>query len=687
MNGYESLIENEKKVSEKFLTSLQVFDERFNYEDYDLIKEIFTNSEIIDKIYYIIDDIVNSLKENYKVRFLVMSDFLFSMTSYELSDPSNIILKTSRSSYIENIKIRAKINKCIGLDSERYILIHKKLLIGLRITNILKRTKIRKLENDSWETIIYMQIIGIKIVLKSNIRIGFSEKPFIVKDIEDNIYSISSFRNIWKAKRKKREMQEFRICIKSIIKANQIKMFLSSDLIKINKEYIENERNKLFYENKCNSYEDYFNKIIDIVKDNSYILKDKKIIFNKCKDYHDMMRDFQKILSLYMLNKEILDKGIYLPCFADNRGRQYYGTLISPTFYKIFRYLYEFSNKKSINNLKESKFYSEIIKYSSLVEEFKMSEEKKYFLIVLLIEVGKFFVNAKSFFIKTEDIIISGLENYKIKNININKEEIMYLNKIYLVLDNLINYNKLIDTIIFKDATASGLQNYGLMLGYKEEMLKYINIDGSDWCDTYKYLIDKFLELDNVTLDKEKIKKRKNWKSTIMTIPYNAVWFSCFSKFLESLREEGIEYNELNDEEKKELKKIHKNFYKNIKENVKKEFYRNSKEDLIMFGYQEWKEIEKKEYKVNYKKGRDKYIDIKYIIEEDKKSSMRALEANNMHYRDSELVKEIIDEYEVITIHDCFGISLFELHNVMDKINSYYSKIIGKKTYCIHIIK
>lgn len=687
MNGYESLIENEKKVSEKFLTSLQVFDERFNYEDYDLIKEIFTNSEIIDKIYYIIDDIVNSLKENYRVRFLVMSDFLFSMTSYELSDPSNIILKTSRSSYIENIKIRAKINKCIGLDSERYILIHKKLLIGLRITNILKRTKIRKLENDSWETIIYMQIIGIKIVLKSNIRIGFSEKPFIVKDIEDNIYSISSFRNIWKAKRKKREMQEFRICIKSIIKANQIKMFLSSNLIKINKEYIENERNKLFYENKCNSYEDYFNKIIDIVKDNSYILKDKKIIFNKCKDYHDMMRDFQKILSLYMLNKEILDKGIYLPCFADNRGRQYYGTLISPTFYKIFRYLYEFSNKKSINNLEESKFYSEIIKYSSLVEEFKMSEEKKYFLIVLLIEVGKFFVNAKSFFIKTEDIIISGLENYKIKNININKEEIMYLNKIYLVLDNLVNYNKLIDTIIFKDATASGLQNYGLMLGYKEEMLKYINIDGSDWCDTYKYLIDKFLELDNVTLDKEKIKKRKNWKSTIMTIPYNAVWFSCFSKFLESLREEGIEYNELNDEEKKELKKIHKNFYKNIKENVKKEFYKNSKEDLIMFGYQEWKEIEKKEYKVNYKKGRDKYIDIKYMIEEDKKSSMRALEANNMHYRDSELVKEIIDEYEVITIHDCFGISLFELHNVMDKINNYYSKIIGKKTYCIHIIK
>lgn len=683
MNDYNDFIENERRVSKKFLEGLQIFDERFNYEDYAFIKKIFDNSEFINKVYYIIDDIINSLKEDYRVRFLVIGDFLFSMTSYELSDPSHIILKTNRNSYIESIKIRSKIN---GLDSEKYILIHKKLIIGLRITGILKRTEIRKFDESSWKTTVYMQIIGIKIILEDNIRIGFSKEPFIVKYIDNKIYSISSFRNIWKAKRKKREMEEFKICIKSIIKANQIKMFLSSNLVSINRAYLDNEKNRLLYESKCNSYEDYFNKVIDILKNNKYELN-TKIIFNNYKEYEDIIKNFQKILSLYILNKKILDKEIYLPCFKDNRERQYYGTLISPTFYKIFRYLYEFSNKKNINNLKESRFYSEVIKYSNLIKEFKVDEEKKYFIIVLLIEVGKFFVKSKDYFIKTEDIIISGLENYKIKNREIKKEEIMYLNKIYLKLDDLINNNRLTDTIIFKDATASGLQNYGLILGYKEEMLKYINIDGSDWCDTYKYLIDKFLKIDDIKLDREKIEKRKNWKSTIMTIPYNAVWYSCFLKFLESLRDEGIEYNELNNEEKEKLKRMHKDFYEKIKENVKKEFYKNDRENLINFGYNEWKEGNKREYKVNYRKGRDKYIDITYIISEDKKSSLKALEANNMHYRDSELVKEIIEEYEVITVHDCFGISLFELHNVMDKINKYYSKIIGKETYCIHIIK
>jgi hypothetical protein len=33
---------------------------------------------------------------------------------------------------------------------------------------------------------------------------------------------------------------------------------------------------------------------------------------------------------------------------------------------------------------------------------------------------------------------------------------------------------------LFKDATSSGLQNYGIILGYKEESLKLINIDGED---------------------------------------------------------------------------------------------------------------------------------------------------------------------------------------------------------------
>jgi hypothetical protein len=57
----------------------------------------------------------------------------------------------------------------------------------------------------------------------------------------------------------------------------------------------------------------------------------------------------------------------------------------------------------------------------------------------------------------------------------------MYLNKIYYVLDDLLKH-KIIDynTLIFKDATASGLQNYGIVLGYDTEKLKYLNLNGDD---------------------------------------------------------------------------------------------------------------------------------------------------------------------------------------------------------------
>jgi len=74
------------------------------------------------------------------------------------------------------------------------------------------------------------------------------------------------------------------------------------------------------------------------------------------------------------------------------------------------------------------------------------------------------------------------------------------------------------------------------------------------------------------------------------------------------------------------------------------------------------------------------------MLIEDEKATQRALEANNMHYLDAKLVKYIIREFDIISVHDCFGIRLCELHLIMDKINKYYSKQTNQKTYSIHII-
>jgi len=307
----------------------------------------------------------------------------------------------------------------------------------------------------------------------------------------------------------------------------------------------------------------------------------------------------------------------------------------------------------------------------------------------LLIEIGKFFIKTKDFFKSPEEFITEGLINFKNKNKNLEFEDQLYVNKIYSIIDKiLVNKEFNINTIIFKDATASGLQNYGILSGFNFEKIKYLNLDGNSWCDTYQYIIEIFLKNKNTQniIDNEIFLKRKHWKKTIMTIPYNATWYTCFNTFINSLRKDNIQYENMSEDNKKIIQTIHKNFYNDVKFNLKKNFYGNEK-NIVYFKYNKWNILSNKEYKVNYKKARDKYIDTTYEICEDVENAKKALEANNMHYRDSELVKHILENFDILPIHDCFGIRLCELHQVMDKINNYYSNKIGKNIYSLFIIK
>jgi hypothetical protein len=71
----------------------------------------------------------------------------------------------------------------------------------------------------------------------------------------------------------------------------------------------------------------------------------------------------------------------------------------------------------------------------------------------------------------------------------------LYLQKIYIIwLKSLYPIKKsILHGIIFKDATASGLQNFGILLGYKKNKLHLLNINNKNsYCDTYKYIIDVF---------------------------------------------------------------------------------------------------------------------------------------------------------------------------------------------------
>ena len=60
----------------------------------------------------------------------------------------------------------------------------------------------------------------------------------------DKKYSIGSFRNVLILKRKKKEMVDFEICNKSVIKSNSLMLHLDEELYDLNKNEIEKEKMK-----------------------------------------------------------------------------------------------------------------------------------------------------------------------------------------------------------------------------------------------------------------------------------------------------------------------------------------------------------------------------------------------------------------------------------------------------------
>jgi hypothetical protein len=143
---YKIFIEHEKICSDTFLKDMQIFDDRFVEEDYLFLSPLM-DSIPTEKILEIIDDILSKEKIDCSLRLLILGDFLFSMTSQELSDPANMLFKTTRNEYLSKIRFRSVINFYLNCDFD-YLKIHKKLLIGLRINNIIERSEIRTLSGD-----------------------------------------------------------------------------------------------------------------------------------------------------------------------------------------------------------------------------------------------------------------------------------------------------------------------------------------------------------------------------------------------------------------------------------------------------------------------------------------------------------------------------------------------------------
>lgn len=695
-------MEFEKKNSDIFLTKYDLDIRRFERIEYTMVQSLWEDQIIINNLYTIIDDIVKNFNLDYSSRYIIIGDFLFSITSFNLYDPSELIIKINRDTYLSRIRIRCDLIYLFNIEYDLYLIIHKKLLIGVRANSIMERSVIRtKSPSKDWSSFVNFTLNVKKDFLPiQRAPVGTSWYPFELIIISTNRYSVSSYRNIWKTKSKRREMENVSIPYDSIEIANKIGFFWSVELFNINKLLITNEYAQLLKSVHCDNLEMYLTKIKKIVRDSKYTRSiflpknrvhdvDHISILPPSDETHEkinLMMVFQKLISFEMcLNIKYFHQAFYMPCFMDNRGRQYYNSSFSPTFHVVYRYLIEFiERKEAFINLKTSRYYKDIMKNAELVKKFNLNEEQSYVALVLFIEVGKYFIEDNGeYTFTTKYIIERGIKSYEKLLSNIDFEDLLYVQKIYNLLNALLKHGRIDhNSLIFKDATSSGLQNLGILLGYNIEKIKYLNIDNDNvWVDTYRYFIWKYLR----HVDK-KYWARLLWKPLLMIIPYNGSKYTCFETLKIKLFKINIVYKNLTIDEQSEIRKMHDDFYDIIKNDLKGDLYLNNVANLKVFQYNKWIVVNNNIYKINLKKNRDKYNDPLFVLIEDKKATERSAEANNMHYLDAQLVKHLMDKYMLLTIHDCFGVRLCELHLLMDSVNAYYSNYVGVSTYSVHIL-
>lgn len=680
-----------------FFKKLQLPYSDFEDTTYFLVKLFFNDKRLILTLSSIITYLLRKEEKLQKINNIghfILSDFIFAFINHDLQDPANLVFKISRTDYLYYVSIRSRINVLFEIDPDAYQMFHKKFLVGLRVEKILTKYQIRSFKNKIWNTVIYFQL---KLFQDDVLPYLFTlyTKPFYFVFINKYCFCVGSFRKVQIALRKNREMESVDVDFTGIIRSCQIPLTLSLNLYKLYEPFIKVYELNLLQETNCETIDFYFKLVKKTVDAADYHKFEKK---NELTDWvedvstdYKILENFQNITTLFLLKSNLFDKKFYLPGFIDNRERQYYSSLLSPTFYTLIRYLITLSDVVTVfKNLNKSEYYKKILRYKYLINDFNLNDFNAYVFLVLLIEVGKHFIkNKNSYFISTVEIITLGLHSYTEKIAIKDFDENLYLLKIYQLIDNLL-LNGFCDfnTLIFKDATASGLQNYGVLLGYRPDKLHYLNIDIKDdnegWYDTYQYIINKYISDENQTTHKD-LQKRKYWKNTIMTVPYNATLFSCFNKFKIMLKEDGIDLKTYDEEKRLSVREMHRTFYYNMKREVKLEFYENITANLKQYNYNDWIVEDKDEYKVNYKTHRDKYVKFKYTLVKNDKKTQTAIEANNMHFLDSQLVKTLISIIDIIPIHDCFGVRLCELHLLMDNGNRYYSKHVGRDTYSIHL--
>lgn len=404
--------------------------------------------------------------------------------------------------------------------------------------------------------------------------------------------------------------------------------------------------------------------------------------------------DLKKILSLDFENSKI-----YLPFKFDFRGRLYFLSKFSPTFNKAIRNalhwgMYEKSELETLfhpfNELIENALNPSVsyLKEKNFMDIINKPVAVQYAIVWLLISLAETCKIELKKEVSLSKFVNKGLEIINSFDSKFNaKEDIEKFVKIQSIINTLkdIKNNIFKKKLISKDATASVYQHLIKTLGWKnDDALRWCNLNSKDtWYDTYSFIIDMFKSLVSrsylTELEFNMLFTRKSLKKTIMTNNYGSTEYSCWNTFL-NVNEEYIQ--NLSIEKKNEIRLFFKFFYNFIHEDDKFFYISSDKIHSTMLEKNFLLTIENdalvnlKYYKTLTKSieiyvQNERFIKQEFILTSvlDEKKIKSSIRANYVHSLDSALVRWILKQVRLITIHDCFMIDYINITYLVAKIN------------------
>ncbi len=276
----------------------------------------------------------------------------------------------------------------------------------------------------------------------------------------------------------------------------------------------------------------------------------------------------------------------YLASYIDFRGRIYSDSKISPTSTKIYRHLYHygFYSGVELNFFTAKLASSRAFKIISAHRDLLYSFEKKYStqftdleinaLLWLFLELGKLIKGKllKNGRVSLREFLEHGIISYSTDPISENFEDKIIYKKVCEAIHNIFLKKKIKKTIIYKDSTASVLQQLTKLLGHKsEKILEIMNINHeSIWYDPYSFIIDIYkIKSPIANPEVEKLFIRKILKKLIMTVNYSLTQQTALTYFFEDASGQ-IELAAAAAAAAKKTKPI---FLKELRDEVRKFFY------------------------------------------------------------------------------------------------------------------